>query len=270
MKIFDCIIFNGENSILEIRLNELDRFVDFFVILEFGETFTGIKKEQKINKDLLKKFQNKIRYHFIDAKLSVIDPWKREGYQRDKLSNEIEDANPDDIIIVSDVDEIPNLAKIDFEKIDNYVYAFSLFHSMYKLNLMRQVMWIGTKLCKKKILKSPQWLRSLKVHKKYSFLRIDKFFSKTYYSKFKIIENSGWHFGWLMRSDEIVKKINSYSHTEHNTPLNNDKIFIEDCIKNEINFLDKNDVLSVNSDINKLPKYVKNNPEKFSEWIIKK
>ena len=176
MKIFDCIIFNGENSILEIRLNELDRFVDFFVILEFGETFTGIKKEQKINKDLLKKFQNKIRYHFIDAKLSVIDPWKREGYQRDKLSKEIEDANPDDIIIVSDVDEIPNLAKIDFEKIDNYVYAFSLFHSMYKLNLMRQVMWIGTKLCKKKILKSPQWLRSLKVHKKYSFLRIDKFF----------------------------------------------------------------------------------------------
>ena len=168
------------------------------------------------------------------------------------------------------MDEIPNLAKIDFEKIDNYVYAFSLFHSMYKLNLMRQVMWIGTKLCKKKILKSPQWLRSLKVHKKYSFLRIDKFFSKTYYSKFKIIENSGWHFGWLMRSDEIVKKINSYSHTEHNTPLNNDKIFIEDCIKNEINFLDKNDVLSVNSDINKLPNYVKNNPEKFSEWIIKK
>ena len=74
----------------------------------------------------------------------------------------------------------------------------------------------------------------------------------------------------LDRIGKIVKKINSYSHTEHNTPLNNDKIFIEDCIKNEINFLDKNDVLSVNNDINKLPNYVKNNPEKFSEWIIKK
>ena len=84
MKIFDCIIFNGENSILEIRLNELDRFVDFFVILEFGETFTGIKKGQKINKNLLKKFQNKIRYYFIDTKLSVIEVKSQNHKQSEK------------------------------------------------------------------------------------------------------------------------------------------------------------------------------------------
>ena len=270
MKVYDCIIFNGENRILEIRLNELNAFVDYFVIIEFSETFTGIEKKQAINNDLLKKFNHKIRYHFIDTKLSEIDPWKREGFQRNHLIRGIFDANPEDIIMVSDVDEIPNLKNIDFNKIDDWIYAFSLFHSMYKLNLMRQVMWIGTKLCKKKIFKSPQWLRSLKVHKKYSIFRIDKFLSNTYYSKFKIVEKSGWHFGWLMTPEEIIKKVNSYSHTEHNIPLYNEDSFIKKCIDNKINFLDKDDILIIDEDIKKLPKYVKKNEEKFNKWIIKK
>ncbi len=270
MKIYDCIIFNGENRILEIRLNELNKFVDYFVILEFGETFTGLEKKQAINHDLLKKFNNKIRYYFINSKLSEIDPWKREGFQRNHLTKGILDSEPDDIIMVSDVDEIPNLKLLNFRNVDDWVYAFSLSHSMYKLNLVRQVKWIGTKLCKKKNFKSPQWLRSLKVHKKYSILRLDKLLSKTYYSKFKIIENSGWHFGWLMKPETIVKKVNSYSHTEHNIPLHNNADYIKKCIDNKINFLDKNDVLVVNKNIEKLPDYVKNNKEKFDEWIVKK
>ena len=172
--------------------------------------------------------------------------------------------------MISDADEIPNLEQINLNSIGDEVYAFSLNHYMYKLNLRRQVMWIGNKLCKKKILKSPQWLRSLKVHKKYSIFRLDKFFSKTYYSRFKIIENSGWHFGWLMKPDEIVKKINSYSHTEHNIPLYNDSNYIKDCIDKGKNFLDADDILKVETDLEKLPKYIKNNIKKFDEWIIKK
>ena len=74
MKIYDCTIFNGENRILEIRLNELNKFVDNFVIVEFGETFTGIKKKQAIDHDLVKKFSHKIRYNFINSKLSEINP----------------------------------------------------------------------------------------------------------------------------------------------------------------------------------------------------
>tara|TARA_B100000575_G_C22995914_1_gene574086 strand:- start:142 stop:954 length:813 start_codon:yes stop_codon:yes gene_type:complete len=270
MKIYDCIIFNGENHILEIRLNELNNFVDHFVIIEFGETFTGIRKERSIKNELLKKFEKKIRYFFIDTRLSEIDPWKREGYQRNQLTKGIFDAKPDDIIMISDVDEIPNLKKLDFNNVGNQVFAFSLVHSMYKINLLRKVFWIGTKLCKKKNFKSPQWLRSLKVHKKYNFFRIDKFFSKTYYSNFKIIDNSGWHFGWLMQPDEIIKKVNSYSHTEHNTPLFNNEEYIKKCINNKINFLDKNDILEISNDMEKLPNFVKNNLKKFDKWIIKK
>ena len=66
------------------------------------------------------------------------------------------------------------------------------------------------------------------------------------------------------------KKINSYSHTEHNIPKNNDNKYIEDCINNEVNFLDKDDILKVETNLEKLPKYVKNNIKKYDEWIIKK
>ena len=73
-----------------------------------------------------------------------------------------------------------------------------------------------------------------------------------------------------MKPDEIVEKVKSYSHTEHNIPLYNDNNYIKNCISNQINFLDKNDILKVDYDTEKLPNYVKNNLEKFEEWIIKK
>ena len=172
--------------------------------------------------------------------------------------------------MVSDIDEIPNLKEINFSKINEYVYAFSQIHSMYKLNLIRKKKWIGTKLCKKKIFISPQWLRSLKVEKKYSFFRFDKYFSKTYYKKFKIIENGGWHFGWLKNADDIIKKVNAYAHTEHNIPKFNDKNYIENCIYKNISFLDINDKLYLDEKLNFLPKYILKNIEKFKKWIIKK
>jgi len=141
---------------------------------------------------------------------------------------------------------------------------------MYKFNLLRNDNWIGTKLCKKKILKSPQWLRSLKVKKKYSFFRIDKYFSKTYYKKFKIIDDGGWHFGWLMNLSQILEKINSYAHTEHNIPKFKNKSYIEDCIDKNVSFLDLSDKLTLKKEINFLPNYIQKNKEKFSLWIKKR
>ena len=141
---------------------------------------------------------------------------------------------------------------------------------MYKLNLIRNDKWIGSKLCKKKIFISPQWLRSLKVKKKYNIFLLDKYFSRTYYDKFQIIENGGWHLGWLRKSKEIVEKINAYAHTEHNIPKYNNKDYIEKCIKENISFLDSDDKLFLNNKLNYLPKYILDNIDQFKEWIIKK
>ena len=270
MKIFDCFTFNDENHILDIRLNELDKYVDFFIIVEFGQNHQGKKKGQKINKHLLDKFKKKIKYFYIDEFSSNLNSWERESFQRNQIEKGLIESSNEDIIMISDLDEIPNLEKINFSKIDEYVYAFSQIHTMYKLNLIRDYNWIGTKLCKKKILISPQWLRSLKVKKKYSILRLDKYFSKTYYSKFKIVEDGGWHFGWLRKSDEIIKKINSYAHTEHNITKNNNRNYIEECMERGVSFLNNNEKLLLSEKKNFLPKYILNNIDHYKEWIKEK
>ena len=64
IKIYDCFLFNGENLVLEIRLNQLSKFIDYFIIVEFGETHSGIKKKSSINKNIIKKFKDKIQFRF--------------------------------------------------------------------------------------------------------------------------------------------------------------------------------------------------------------
>ena len=80
---------------------------------------------------------------------------------------------------------------VRFEKVNNFVFAFQQIHTMYKFNLIRERDWVGSKLCSFKKLKSPQWLRNLKTHKKYSKFRIDKYFSSTYEFNFKVINEGG-------------------------------------------------------------------------------
>ena len=262
MKIFDCFTFNDENSILEIRLNEMSKYVDFFVIIEFGENHQGKKKGKKIDEKIFKNFKDKIRYVYIEKFNKNMSSWERENYQRNYIQNSLYDAKQDDIIIISDLDEIPNLKKINFNDIGNSVYAFKQINSMYKFNLVRDFNWFGSKLCKLKNLKSPQWLRSLKVHKKYNYFRIDKFFSKNYIFNFKIIENGGWHFGWIRDIDEIVNKLNSFAHIEFNNSKLKNNEYIYNCIENNINFLNTDEKLkTIKMDL--LPKYIINNKDKF-------
>ncbi len=122
------------------------------------------------------------------------------------------------------------------------------------------------KLCKFKRLKSPQWLRSLKVHKRYSLLRIDKFFSKNYVHDFQILENGGWHFGWIRNIDEIISKLNSFAHLEFNNKNYKDYKYISQCIKNNINFMDSKQKLE-KIDIKLLPNYLISNKKKFEAYL---
>ena len=264
MKIFDCFTFNDENSILEIRLNEMNKYVDFFVIIEFGENHQGKKKGRKINKEILNNFKNKIRYIYVEKFEKNMNSWQRENFQRNYIQKGLYDANQEDIIIISDLDEIPNLKQINLENIGNSIYAFKQINFMYKLNLVRDFNWFGSKLCKLKKLKSPQWLRSLKVHKKYNYFRIDKFFSKNYIFDFKIIENGGWHFGWIRDVDEIIDKLNSFAHLEFNNNKYKDNKYIYNCIENNINFLNTDEKLKIIK-MDYLPEYIIVNKDKFEK-----
>ena len=266
MKIFDCFTFNDENLILELRLNEFNEYVDFFVIVEFGENHQGNKKGKQINDNLLNKFKNKIRYFYVEKFNKNLTSWERENYQRNFIQKGLYDAEKNDLIIISDLDEIPNLSNIDLNNIHDTIYAFKQINTMYKFNLIRDTNWIGSKLCKFKKLKSPQWLRSLKVHKKYSYLRIDKLFSKNYVHNFKIIEDGGWHFGWIRDISQIIDKIESFAHTEFNNDNYKNFKFINECINKRVNFLNINEKLN-KIEINHLPMYLIKNIEKYKNFI---
>ena len=118
----------------------------------------------------------------------------RENSQRNFISEGLRSANDEDFILISDVDEIPNLESIDFNKYKEKIIQFRQEMFYYKFNLkLPDLNWIGTKACIKKNLITPQWLRNIK-DKKYPFFRIDTFFSKTKYTNVQFIDNGGWHF----------------------------------------------------------------------------
>ena len=268
MKILDCFIFNDENEILKIRFNTLNSYVDKFIIVESLINHQGKRKKRNFNINLFKKFKKKIYYLLIKKIPKNFSSWQIENFQRNYISNALKKFSKEDIVIISDADEIPNLKNFDFSIIKNNYYSFEQDHFFYKLNLKQKEKWLGSKMCKIKDLKSPQWLRSLKMHKKYSYWRIDKYFSKNYVFNFEIIKNGGWHFGWLKNINKIILKIDSYAHIENNLDINKNKKFIEKCINKKINFLNINEKLKKVKIDNSFPYYIKNNLHKFKKWIV--
>ena len=132
-----------------------------------------------------------------------------------------------------------------------------------KLNLLNisDGYWPGTKICKKKNLKSPQWLRNIKT-KKVPFW---KFYKP---KQPQLIENGGWHFSFLKDPKDIVTKINSYSHQEFNKPEFVDTNKIKERINNKKDLFGREIKYErVNVD-QQFPEYIVNNKDKFSEWII--
>ena len=182
-----------------------------------------------------------------------------------------------DIILISDVDEIPNLSEINFNKINQKIFLFKQNMFYYKFNLhIPNLRWTGTKGCKKKDLVNPQWLRNIK-DRKYSAFRLDAFFSDKKYSSVKIIEDGGWHFSNIKTAKEIEHKLKSYLHHREFDlePLTTNQI--EKIIKNKqaiydlkvdkrINKIGAGDKLE-KFEFSKLPIYIQKNKNNFKEWI---
>ena len=266
MAIYDCFQYFDEDHILELRLNILDKYVDYFVISESTKTHQG--KSKKINFDInkFKKFEHKIKFVVADYKKKV--DFKNhtggespvEQHQRNCLMEGIKNALPDDYIVLSDSDEIPDFTKIEDINLTKKYLAFSQKMFMYKLNLqnLNESNWIGSKITKKKYLKSMQDLRNLKF-KKYPFWRIDKYNQEIIYG--------GWHFSFLQSPSQILTKIKSFSHGEFNKDGINEKNIQEKILRNEDIFERNNELKKITIDDN-YPDYIINNKDKLSNWII--
>lgn len=261
MKIYDCFTYFNEDLILDLRLNILNEYVDYFVIIEGNKTHSGRPKKKNFDIKKFIKFRKKIKYFFIEMPNNM-NSWQLENFQRDQIVKGLNYAKAEDIILISDCDEIPDI-KYSMKNIENnkvYVFEQKLFY--YKLNLLNPVYpWHGTKLVKYNYLKktTPQKIRSYKC-KQYPFWRLDK------PKNFQIFKNGGWHFSWLNTVNKIQLKLKSYAHTEHDTKKMLNKKNLESKIKNHKDILNKANLKKVVID-SSYPDYIIKNKNKLKKWI---
>jgi len=295
MKIYDCFMFFDEELLLDLRLNILDEYVDKFIITEATYMHSG--KSKKLNFDINKfsKFKEKIIYNVIDKQPSnlvsinkeddkettgkklINNSNKREHYQREMALKSLGEADPDDIILINDVDEIPNLKNVDFMKVNKKLIIFKQKMFCYKFNLLYEgICWHGSRACKKKDFISPQWLRDTK-HKKYPMWRLDTLFSKIKYSSIHYVENGGWHFTNIKTPEDIEKK---YLNFLHHQDFEYSKLKLEDIrriVKNkkilyDYNVDQRNYKWGSTKSLTKIPlydmpDYINKNKDKYGEWL---
>tara|TARA_B100000941_G_C28384422_1_gene489195 strand:- start:51 stop:866 length:816 start_codon:yes stop_codon:yes gene_type:complete len=269
-KIIDCITFFDENMLLDFRLNVLNDYVDFFVIVEAKEDHQGNQKKLNFNIENFKKYKHKIIYLvqekiLTDENIKLPKNWAkdhlRDQSQRNYISKALNQFGENDWIIISDLDEIPNPHAISkFNPNSKFsVFKQKLFY--YKFNLVsKNSYWYGSRIVVKKYLKSPQWLRNLKVKKK---------FLKYFKRGINVIDDGGWHFSYLKKPIDIKRKIESFAHSELNKEKFKNIENIEKSILKGTDLYHRDlfySKIPINGDF---PEYLIENLDKYKDWIVR-
>ena len=205
MQIIDCFIFYNELDLLHIRLEELYDVVDKFVIVEANHTFTGNKKDWNYEKNIERytKYKDKIIYIKVDDMPNDGNAWTNEWHQRNAIQRSYYLFNDDDIVIISDVDEIPSINTINFLRTQHPPVSplkFDMSFYNYNFNCCVDNRWsdkvFSSQLKQIRDIK-PQALRDSQSH---GFL----------------LKNAGWHFSWFGDSEFCKNKIRNFAHQELN------------------------------------------------------
>ena len=295
MKIFDCFMYFDEEVVLDVRLNTLDKYVDYFVIVESSFTHKGDNKNLMFNHNKFEKFKNKIIYLVYDkqpkgievvnendsegekSRKYILNAALRENGQRNFIQNGLNKAEDNDIILISDVDEIPNLSEVNFNNISEKIIMFHQDMFNYKFDLkIPNFKWTGTKACTKKNLLSPQWLRNIK-DKKYPLFRFDILFSEKKYRNIKFIDNGGWHFSNIKSAEEIEYKLKSFLHhlefdlkplsVEQINKIMKKKQTLHDLtVDKRVNKIGNGSKLE-KFEFGKLPIYIQQNKHNYMKWL---
>ena len=288
-------MYFDEEVVLDVRLNTLDKYVDYFVIVESSFTHKGDNKNLMFNHNKFEKFKNKIIYLVYDkqpkgieavnendsenekSRKYILNAVLRENGQRNFIQNGLIKAEDNDIILISDVDEIPNLSEVNFNNISEKIIMFHQDMFYYKFDLkIPNLLWTGTKGCRKKYLLSPQWLRNVKDRKYFPF-RIDILFSEKKYSNIKFISNGGWHFSNIKTAEEIEYKLKSYLHhrefdeqslsvEEIQNIIENKKAIYDLKVDKRVNKIGDGSKL-VKIKFEKLPIYIQQNKHNYMKWL---
>ena len=258
--IYDAFLFFNELDLLDIRLNLLNDVVDKFVIVESTVTFSGKPKNLFFNenKHMFEKFNDKIIHIVVDDtpvnfnniefisspstqqeifKNKILKylnestgwnrnnpneiQWGREIYQRESIINGLLNCDDNDLIIISDVDEIPNpleLMKIkDSDQSDVFEFKQNMFY--YNLSTLKERRWSGPKIAHWSIIKE----NSLNI------LRQNKLTNN-------VVEDGGWHLSFMGGENRIKDKLEAYAHQEYNNNTIKENISRNIQSKNDLFF----------------------------------
>ena len=293
MKIYDCTTFYSEKMMLDLRFNILNNNVHKFIVVESCFSHSGEKKNYNFNIDDYPKFKDKIIYLKITEEPEDLykdrNEVKNSSYKRlnsikrieqsyDHMMKGIIDAEDDDLIIISDNDEIPNLDSKRFKESNKNFIIFKQLLFYYKFNLFHELMpWFGSKACKKKCLKSFSDLRNLK-NKKYPFWRLDSYFSNIKEISLEIIPDGGWHFTNIKTAEDLYIKMKNFGHhdefDESKLTVDDLRKKIDDGVVFYDHFADKTSQNKWNNEYRLkkienhiLPKYLIENLNNYKEWF---
>ena len=210
MKVYDCITYCGEDLLLKIRFETLYNKVDKFIVVEANKYFNGESKPKFFNIKNFDKFKDKIDFYYIDdlPKFNG-DNLEYEYFIKNQICRGLNNLNPDDIILISDADEIPNLENEKYKNFDSTIFLQSMYYYKFNIHLYEGLKWknkvAATKSCKFKFFKSVKQVRQFRV-KNIPWWRFDKKIKRY------VENNGGWHFSHLMNAKEISSKLKRFEH----------------------------------------------------------
>lgn len=252
--IFDCFIFFNELDLLDIRLNVLDPVVDKFVLVEATHTHQGKLKPlyYSDNHERFKAFKDKIIHVVVDdvptpSIFGWLKPstargsWEMEIYQRNAIARGLKGCKPGDTVIISDLDEVPNPKKITTFHNRPGIKVFHQKNFYYYLNCVSlSEEWYGSVMGYYRDLNSPQGFRSVskEMHARGKKILENPLFrlsraikNPLLMKEVTLVNDGGWHFGYLGSADHVIAKIEAFAHDEYNTNEFKNKEALQQKIK---------------------------------------
>ncbi|KVO53166.1 beta-1,4-mannosyl-glycoprotein beta-1,4-N-acetylglucosaminyltransferase [Burkholderia ubonensis] len=245
-KVYDCFCYFNEDMLLELRMEILWDHVDYFVIAESRYTQVGDPKPLNFDIRRFERFKDKIRYLEVDhLPPGPPDYWKNENYQRSYLINGLHDARPDDLILVSDLDEIPRPECIRlydpsrYLRADLHQYCYAYFLNNRLLENDGFADWIGTRITTLRHLK--QFFNNVNAVRSYKSSGLLRSLKRSWFRKYRVqhLRDAGWHFSWVTSPEMMIVKMKSIADQKFVKPEFQDQQFIESRIRSGKDVLDR-------------------------------
>lgn len=303
MKIYDCFTFFNELDLLEIRLNILNEDVDYFVLVEASKTHSGKEKNLffEANKERFSGFSKKIIHIIVDdmPEIKNGNRWVLENFQRNAIMRGLSDCENEDIVLISDLDEIPNLENIKkiksslvinkksdflynfYIKIKNYFNNLKISNNLIKL-IVRVINHFSVKTNKLVMFQQKVFYYYLNgfQHDRWFGTRavlfknlIGQYNSSPQQVRMSManvtIKNGGWHFSYLFNPEGIINKIKSFAHSEFDQLEYVNIDYIEKKIINGEDMFGRREKVKYIKVDSSYPKFIFDNQEKYSKYINK-